>query len=31
LNDFYSNQIIEVKEGKITLNSAFDLVLLEKK
>jgi alpha-amylase len=30
LNDFYSNQIIEVKEGKITLNSAFDLVLLEK-
>jgi alpha-amylase len=30
LNDFYSNQIIEVKAGKITLNSAFDLVLLEK-
>jgi alpha-amylase len=30
LNDFYSNQIIEFKEVKITLNSAFDLVLLEK-
>lgn len=31
VNDFYSNQLIEVKDGKVTLNSAFDIVLLEKK
>ena len=31
VNDFYSNQIMEVKDGKVTLNSAFDIVLLEKK
>ena len=31
VNDFYSNQRMEVKDGKITLNSAFDIVLLEKK
>lgn len=31
VNDFYSNQLMEVKDGKVTLNSAFDIVLLEKK
>jgi len=30
VSDFYSNQIIEVKDGKVTLNSTFDIVLLEK-
>ena len=30
LNDFYSNQTIEVKEGKVIVNSEFDIVLLEK-
>jgi len=30
VKDFYSNQIIEVKDGKVTLNSTFDIVLLEK-
>ena len=30
VNDFYSNQIIEVKEGKVSLDSEFDVVLLEK-
>jgi alpha-amylase len=30
LNDFYSNQRLEVKDGKVVLNSHFDIVLLEK-
>ncbi|QXP67579.1 alpha-amylase family glycosyl hydrolase [Polaribacter sp. AHE13PA] len=30
LNDFYSNQTVEVKDGKVVVNSEFDLVLLEK-
>jgi alpha-amylase len=30
VNEFYSGQRIEVKEGKVTLNTAFDLVLIEK-
>ncbi|PQJ78719.1 alpha-amylase family glycosyl hydrolase [Polaribacter porphyrae] len=30
LKDFYSNQIVEVKNGKVTVNSNFDIVLLEK-
>jgi alpha-amylase len=30
LNDFYSNQIVEVKDGKVIVNSEFDIVLLEK-
>ena len=30
VNDFYSNQIIEVENGKIVVNSDFDIVLLEK-
>lgn len=30
LNDFYSNQSIEVKDGKVIVNSEFDIVLLEK-
>ena len=30
LNDFYSNQVVEVKDGKVSLNSDFTLVLLEK-
>ena len=31
LIDFYSNQNLEVKDGKVTLDSKFDIVLLEKK
>jgi alpha-amylase len=31
LNDFYSNQVVEVKDGKVSVNSEFDIVLLEKK
>ena len=31
LHDCYSNTSLKVKNGKITLNSAFDIVLLEKK
>lgn len=31
LIDFYSNQNLEVKDGKVTLDSEFDIVLLEKK
>ncbi|MHB0754004.1 alpha-amylase family glycosyl hydrolase [Polaribacter sp. M15] len=31
LHDFYSNQTLEVKDGKVALNSDFDMVLLEKK
>ncbi|MGJ8744160.1 alpha-amylase family glycosyl hydrolase [Polaribacter sp.] len=31
LNDFYANQIVEVKDGKVTVNSEYDLVLLELK
>ncbi|MDY0779492.1 alpha-amylase family glycosyl hydrolase [Tenacibaculum sp. IB213877] len=31
LHDAYSNQDVEVKEGKVAVNSAFDIVLLEKK
>lgn len=31
VNDFYSNQILEVKDGKVIMNSEFDIVLLEKK
>ena len=31
LIDFYSNQNLEVKDGKATLDSEFDIVLLEKK
>ena len=30
LNDFYSNQIVEVKDGKVSLESEYDIVLLEK-
>ncbi len=30
LNDFYSNQKVEVKDGKVVINSEFDMVLLEK-
>lgn len=30
VNDFYSNQTIEVKDGKVSLESDFDVVLLEK-
>lgn len=29
LNDFYSNQTVEVKDGKVSVNSEFDIVLLE--
>lgn len=28
LKDYYSNQIVEVKDGKVSLNSVFDIVLL---
>jgi alpha-amylase len=31
LIDFYSNQNLEVKDGKVTIDSAFDIVLLAKK
>ena len=31
LNDFYSNQTLKVNNGKVVLNSEFDIVLLEKK
>ncbi|WP_298486086.1 alpha-amylase family glycosyl hydrolase [uncultured Maribacter sp.] len=31
LREAYSNQVVEVKEGKIKINSNFDIVLLEKK
>ncbi|WP_405567861.1 alpha-amylase family glycosyl hydrolase [Polaribacter sp. Asnod6-C07] len=31
LHDFYSNQTLEVKDGKVALNSGFNIVLLEKK
>ncbi|MCI2228220.1 alpha-amylase family glycosyl hydrolase [Polaribacter sp. MSW13] len=31
LYDSYSNQIVEVKEGKVSVDSDFDIVLLEKK
>lgn len=31
LIDFYSNQNLEVKDGKVTLDSEFNIVLLEKK
>ena len=31
LRDFYSNQIVKVKEGKVVVNSDNDIVLLEKK
>ena len=31
LLDFYSNQAIEVKNGFVSLNSEFDVVLLERK
>ena len=31
LHDFYSKQTLEVKDGKVVLNSDFDMVLLEKK
>ena len=30
LYDFYSNQTMEVKDGKVNVNSEFDIVLLEK-
>ncbi|WP_435416512.1 alpha-amylase family glycosyl hydrolase [Polaribacter aestuariivivens] len=30
LKDCYSNQVVEVKDGKISINSDFDIVLLEK-
>ncbi|WP_158837264.1 alpha-amylase family glycosyl hydrolase [Polaribacter sp. L3A8] len=30
VNDFYSNQTVVVKEGKVSVNSSFDVVLLEK-
>jgi len=30
LRDAYSNEEVEVKNGKVTVNSAFDIVLLEK-
>jgi len=30
VNDFYSDQILEVKNGKVILESDFDIVLLEK-
>jgi alpha-amylase len=30
VNEFYSGQSIVVKEGKVTLNTAFDLILIEK-
>ncbi|WP_339659679.1 alpha-amylase family glycosyl hydrolase [uncultured Polaribacter sp.] len=30
LHDFYSNQTMEVIDGKVTVNSEFDIVLLEK-
>jgi alpha-amylase len=30
LNDFYSNKTVEVKDGKVTVNSDFDIILLEK-
>ena len=29
VNDFYSNQTIEVKEGKVIMDSDFDILLLE--
>ncbi|SDS08153.1 alpha-amylase [Polaribacter sp. KT25b] len=31
LNDFYSNQEVNVVDGKVTVNSEFDIVLLELK
>ncbi|PWG04969.1 alpha-amylase family glycosyl hydrolase [Polaribacter aquimarinus] len=31
LNDVYSNQIVQVKDGKVMIDSDFDIVLLEKK
>ncbi len=31
VNDFYSNQTFMVKNGKVNVNSEFDIVLLEKK
>lgn len=31
LNDFYSNQTVKVKDGKVNLKSDFDIILLEKK
>ena len=31
LIDFYSNQNLEVKDGKVTIDSVFDIVLLAKK
>ncbi len=31
LRDFYSKQMVEVKEGKVRFSSDFDIVLLEKK
>ncbi|QVY66657.1 alpha-amylase family glycosyl hydrolase [Polaribacter sp. Q13] len=30
LNDFYANQEVEVKDGKVIVNSDFDIILLEK-
>ena len=30
LQDFYSNQRVEVKDGKVSVDSEFDIVLLEK-
>ena len=30
LKDCYSNQVVEVKDGKVSINSDFDIVLLEK-
>ena len=30
LQDFYSNQSVEVKDGKVSLESEYDIVLLEK-
>ena len=31
INDFYSGQELIVKEGKVVVNSGFDIVLLEGK
>lgn len=31
LRDFYSNQMVQVKEGKVIIESKFDIVLLENK
>ena len=31
LNDVYSNQIVQVKDGKVLIDSDFDIILLEKK